>query len=152
MLDINVLKKEVLIILEHDGKFTSNEQYYFACGVALNAILYTKEYDEKLENSIIKELQKYEELKDIIITINNLIELNLSYIEQLPRYKKNLFTNILNFEPVISLSIDEFKEYLNLGLENSLFYFDTMPIAVGQNTKKHSVKLNVIRYHISKNK
>ncbi len=152
MLDVGEIKNQVFSLIQgKDNKFINYKQYSFACGVALNAILFAKDCEDNATFSVLDQLKSYNELTKIIKTITDIVEANVSYIEHLPQENKNLYQLILNFEPTNSISIEEFIEYMNLGLGNSVRSFETAPVTIAQYAKMHDVTPNAIRYHIGKN-
>lgn len=145
------IKEEVYnIIISNNRSVENNEQYCFACGVALTALLFAKEYSDYVNSTIYEELLDANNLKEFSLKVNTLIEQNLDYIEQLPRYKSNLFKYIINYTPSENAKPREYKEYFTTGTSNSVFYFETNPIPVTDYAALHGVSPSTIRYHIYK--
>ncbi|SHK98487.1 hypothetical protein SAMN02745136_03802 [Anaerocolumna jejuensis DSM 15929] len=145
------IKEELYTIILNDGNcIKNNEQYYFACGVALTALLFAKEYSDSTNTSIYEELLDANNLKEFRIKINTLIEQSLDYIEQLPAYKGNLFRYILDYTPSENIERIDYKESFLTGTSNSISFFETNPIPVTAYAAMHGVSPSTVRYHINK--
>lgn len=151
MEDCTKMKEEVYkIIINNNRCVETNEQYCFACGVALTALLFAKEYGDGITTSIYEDLLEANDLKEFSLKVNTLIEQNLDYIEQLPQYKSNLFKYITDYTPSEINNPKECKEYFVTGTTNSIFYFEANPVPVTDYATMHGVSPSTIRYHIYK--
>lgn len=151
MIEIEKMKDDVFnIIVSPDRIYSNNEQYFFACGIALSVLLFTKEYSDYLSTSFYEDLINTSNFTEFTKEINNLIEKNVDYIETLPLYKKNLFNYIMDYEPNEDNFYPDYKEYFIYGTKNSILYFEFEPIKISEYAKLHDINPNTIYYHIKK--
>ncbi len=129
MESIDVIKNQVYqIINENDLAFKNNEQFCFACGVALTILLFSKEYSDNKNTEIYKESLNSNNLMEFYTEIVTLIEQNADYIDKLPPIKKNLFRYIMNYTPYTNIEFREYLDYFMDGTSSSTSYFESMPV------------------------
>jgi len=143
------IKNEVFAIIGDNNKcFDDNEQFCFACGVAFMALLYVEDDTDEANTTISNNLLHSANLTQLKEKIINLVNQNLDYVENLPFYKKNLFTYIAKYDPNADELCAEYGKYLAYGTLNLATFYESELIKLANYAKIHGVPPSAVRYHI----